>query len=142
MFSRVDINTDKKPWNILPIRNGLKCIHESGLYQEYFEADELNGERAFSEYKPLTALQVFNRLMKITPYSKGFIYKNWNIVNKDSKGFVICPRLKKDNMDIEKYQDRSIYERYKSNESLDRFDMSHFLIYLEQDEDYGRNNNI
>lgn len=134
---------DSKPWDILVIRNGLKCVHQSKdengkpFFEEYFESDELNGERAFEHLKAMTPIQVFTRLMLITPLTKGFVYNNWSIINNDKKGFIIKPRLTPENQGIEKYNGDVFYERYKTNESLNRINISSFIRYVEEDvEDY------
>jgi hypothetical protein len=119
-------------WIIRIIRNGLKCDHISSKFTEYFEADELAGMNAFTGKDSMTPLQVFERMMHKTPHTKGFVYKNWDIIIHEEKGFIIRPRLNKDKVDIEKYKEYNNEERYKTNESLMEIEMINFLQYIEE----------
>lgn len=135
---KINLELESMPWEIIHIENGLKCHHESGLYEDlYMEADEIDGENAFSEFQAITPIQLFNKLKSVTPKTKGFIYKKWNIIDKEGRGFLIKPRLKGSNIDIQERKDMSDLERYKTNESLNRCDMSDFILYLERGTDYG-----
>ena len=128
-----------KAWDISLIKNGLRCTHKSGQVDaEYFEADELRGIRAFEKFGPMSPLDVFSRLMEKTPLTKGFVYKFWDIVIKDKKGFIIRPRLTDSNQDIDHYNPLVLEERYKTTQSLEMIDMQDFLIYIEEAEDYER----
>lgn len=130
------INQDMKPWDIFLIKNGLKCRHKSDAnepLEEYFEADELQGLRAFEQFGPMTPIDVFTRIMEKTPLTKGFIYKYWNIVIKDKKGFIIKPRPNESNKVIEKYNHSVAEERYKTTQSLEMINMVDFLKYIEED---------
>jgi hypothetical protein len=119
-------------WVIRIIRNGLKCDHISSKYTEYFEADELAGMNAFRDKDSMTPLQVFKRMMDKTPHTKGFVYKGWDIIMHERKGFIIRPRLNKENIDIEKYKEYTQEERYRTNESLMELEMIAFLQYIEE----------
>lgn len=119
-------------WIIRLIRNGLKCDHISGKYTEYFEADELAGLHAFNGHKGMTPLQVFHRMMEKTPFTRGFVYKNWDIIIHEKKGFIIKPRLNEADTDMEQYKDYIGDERYRTNESLREVEMINFLQYIEE----------
>lgn len=132
LFSQDVVQNETGAWIIRLIRNGLKCDHISGKYTEYFEADELAGMHAFDGQKGMTPLQVFQRMMEKTPFTRGFVYKNWDIIIHEKKGFIIKPRLIEENADIEKYKDYIGEERYRTNESLREVEMINFLQYIEE----------
>lgn len=124
------------PWEIIHINNGFKCEHKSGLYEDvYFEADEINAENAFSDRSPMTPLSLFGHLKSKTPYTKGFIYKSWNIIEKSNRGFLIKLRTNDSNLGIQKNNDVSYLERYKTNESLSCCNINDFILYLERGTD-------
>lgn len=123
---------DTAAWDIQLIRNGLKCTHRSGKYNEYFEADELVGIEAFEGNQGLTPLQVFQRMMEKTPFTSGFVYKYWDIVLYEKKGCIIRPRLNNNIKDIDKYSNYIWEERYRTNESLRETEMLDFLNYIEE----------
>lgn len=133
LFSKKQISGNETgPWHIKLIENGLRCVHESGNFTEYFEADELAGINAFGNQNCLTPLNVFQRMMLKTPVTKGFIYRYWSLIRFEDKGFIIKPRLSEHSSDIEEYKDYVKEERYRTNESLREISMIDFLKYLEE----------
>lgn len=129
------VESEIGPWNIKIMRNGLKCEHyidDKLKYSEYFESDELQAVNAFEGIKAMTPLDVFERMMLKTPFTKGFIYSDWNIINNEGKGFIIKPRPIDNNIDIDKYKETVKQERYKTNESLREIEMIEFLQYIDE----------
>jgi hypothetical protein len=144
------VETDTRGWQIYVIKEGLRCEHLSGKYIEYFEFDELLGQGSFEGSEGMTPLDVFARMMYKTPYTRGFIYKRWNLLNHEGKGFIITPRLIDNKKVIEDHssyvnysnnfeeeQDRNYLidkneERYRTNESLKDIYMLAFLQIIEE----------
>ena len=134
LFKDNSINTTGC-WIIYLIENGLKCEHISSLHEEYFESDELMGTGSFAEKeRGMTPLDVFQRMLEITPNSKGFVYKTWDLINHKQQGFIIRPRVTCSNgrNDIEIYKRNLKYERYRTNQSLRDIEIVNFLEYLEE----------
>jgi hypothetical protein len=132
LFKKEEVSgNDTGAWIITTIKNGLKCEHISRKYVEYFEVDELAGINAFKKTLGMTPLQVFDRLLTKTPFTRGFVYKKWDIVIHEKKGFII--RLRVDsNSEIEEFKKNNLYERYRTNESLQEIEMIQFLAYIEE----------
>jgi len=80
----------------------------------------------------MSVLDLFHRLMVVTPETKGFAYNQFNIIAKidkvtqKPKGFVIRPRLHTEKVDIDRKTTNN-KESYVSVETLSATNMIDFV---------------